>query len=246
MATALPDRLKRLTNPERVLAAFGRRWFEWHMDRVPIEPYERLVVLGDEWGGGWAVPDDLIDDSWICYCVGAGSDVSFDLALIERYGARVRCVDPFSVFGEQAEAAAGGDPRFSFYEAALAPTDGPLTMFGAEDPESGSLSAANLYGTERVLTKPGKTLPTLMAEVGDQRVDLLKLDIEGSEYEVLPELDLAALGVRVLCVELHASRSVAEAKQLLERIRSQGFRLIHCQHPASFTFVGSTAPAARI
>ena len=79
----------------------------------------------------------------------AGSDVSFDLALIERYGARVRTIDPFHIFREQAEREAAGDPRFVFLELALTTADGPLEMFRAEDPESGSLSAADLYGTGR-------------------------------------------------------------------------------------------------
>ncbi len=136
------------------------------MDRVPVEPY-RLVELGDEWGG-WVVPDDVVDETWVCYCVGAGSDVSFDLALIERYGAHVRCIDPLSVFGEQALAQAGSEPRFSFHEAALAAVDGPLRMYGAEDPDSGSLSAVNLYGTEGTRTVPGRTLPSLMEELGDE------------------------------------------------------------------------------
>lgn len=234
---ALPQRLKRVSRPSRLLAAIGRRWFERRMDQVAVESYSPLIHLGDEWGGGWVVPDDLIDASWTCYCVGAGSDIGFDLALIERYGARVRCVDPFHVFREQAEAKAGGDSRFTFHEVALAATDGPLAMFGAEDPESGSLSAANLYDTDRLVTKPGKTLATLMAEVGDQRVDLLKLDIEGSEYEVVPELDLRALGVRIFCVELHPSRPVSTAHELIDEIFSQGYSLVHCHHPASFTFV---------
>jgi hypothetical protein len=36
-----------------------------------------------------------------------------------------------------------------------------------------------------------------MNELGDERIDLLKLDVEGAEYDVIPSFDLAALGVRV-------------------------------------------------
>jgi FkbM family methyltransferase len=233
-------RLSRLLNPARVRSTLHRRWFEWHLSRVAIEPYAPLIELGTEWGG-WVVPDDLIDASWTCYCIGAGSDVSFDLALIDRFGATVRSADPLGVFRRQAEARAGGDPRFRFFEAALASRDGPLEMYGAEDPQSGSLSEANLYGTRRRVTKSGRTLPSLMAEAGDERADLLKLDIEGSEYSVLRELDLRSLGVRVLCVELHASESVREARALIERIRGQGYRLVHCKRPANYTFVKDPA-----
>jgi FkbM family methyltransferase len=228
--------LKKLLHPKKLRAALQRRWFGRRMSRVPTEPYPRLVELGSDWGG-WTVPDDLIDESWTCYCVGAGSDVSFDLALIERYGARVRCIDPFHVFLEQAERQADGDPRITFHEAALATQDGPLRMYGAEDAASGALSATNLYRTERVVTKPGRSLPSLMAELGDERVDLLKLDIEGSEYDILPALDLPSLGVRTLCVELHHSRPVREARKQLDALRAQGYRLVSCKWPASYTLV---------
>jgi FkbM family methyltransferase len=228
--------LKKLLHPKKLRAALQRRWFGHRMSRVPTEPYPRLAELGSDWGG-WIVPDDLIDESWTCYCVGAGSDVSFDVALIERYGARVRCIDPFRVFLEQAERQADGDPRITFHEAALATQDGPLRMYGAEDAASGSLSATNLYRTERVVTKPGRSLPSLMAELGDERVDLLKLDIEGSEYDILPALDLPSLGVRVLCIELHHSRTVREAREQLDALRAQGYRLVSCKWPASYTLV---------
>lgn len=228
--------LKNLLHPKKLPAALQRRWFGRRMSRVPTEPYPRLVELGSDWGG-WIVPDDLIDESWTCYCVGAGSDVSFDLALIERYGARVRCIDPFRVFLEQAERQADGDPRITFHEAALAKEDGPLRMYGAEDAASGSLSATNLYRTERVVTKPGRSLPSLMAELGDERADLLKLDIEGSEYDILPALDLPSLGVRALCIELHHSRTVRAAREQLDALRAQGYRLVSCKWPASYTLV---------
>jgi FkbM family methyltransferase len=228
--------LRKLVHPEQLRSALQRRWFERRMSQVPTEPYPRLVELGSDWGG-WIVPDDLIDESWTCYCVGAGSDVSFDLALIERYGARVRCIDPFHVFLEQAERQADGDPRITFHEVALSTQDGPLQMFGAEDAASGSLSAANLYRTERLVTKPGRSLPSLMAELGDERADLLKLDIEGSEYDVLSALELPPLGVRVLCVELHPSRTVREAREQLDALRAQGYRVVSCKSPASYTLV---------
>jgi FkbM family methyltransferase len=217
-------------------AAIYLRWFNFRLDRLPTERYGGLVEVGSEWGG-WVVPGDLIDASWTCYCVGAGSDVSFDLGLIERYGALVRCLDPFEIFREQAEAKAAGEPRFVFKEVALAEEDGPLTMYGARDPGSGSLSAVNLYETERATTVSGRTLSSLMDEFGDERTDLLKLDIEGSEYDILPALDLPALGVRVLCVEIHPNHSVAEARRLLDGVTAQGYRLVNCKHPTSYTFM---------
>ena len=85
----------------------------------------------------------------------------------------------------------------------MAAGDGPLLMYGRQDLEHGSVSAVNLYGAPQAFERPGRTLASLKAELGDERVDLLELDVEGSEYDVLAATDLRALGVRVLCVELH-------------------------------------------
>lgn len=76
-----------------------------------------------------------------------------------------------------------------------------------------------------------------MAQLGDERADLLKLDIEGSEYDLLSALDLPSLGVRVLCAELHPSRTVREGREQLDAPRAHGYRLVCCKSPASYTLV---------
>jgi hypothetical protein len=71
--------------------ASGRRRYQ--LERTPLRAAPGMVTLGSDYGG-WRVPGGLIGPGWICYCVGAGGDVSFDLELIRRYGATVRAVDP--------------------------------------------------------------------------------------------------------------------------------------------------------
>jgi FkbM family methyltransferase len=213
-----------------------RRWFGARLRRVPVHARAPLEKLGSQ-ACGWVVPVDLIDSSWTCWCVGAGPDVTFDLALVERFGARVRSFDPFHVFREMAEGEAGDDPRYSFHEVAVAAADGPLMMYGRQDLEAGSVSAVNLYDARQSFERPGRTLASLKAELGDERVDLLKLDIEGSEYDVLAGADLRALGVRVLCVELHDSVPPPRAIALVARLRAQGYALVHREDPTDLTFM---------
>jgi FkbM family methyltransferase len=225
-----------ITHPSRLHRALRRRWFSARLRRVPVHAREGLEKLGSE-ACGWVVPVDLIDSSWTCWCVGAGPDVTFDLALLERFGARVRSFDPFYIFREMAEREAGDDPRYSFHEVAVAARNGPLLMYGRQDLEHGSVSAVNLYGAPQSFERPGRTLASLKTDLGDERVDLLKLDIEGSEYDVLAATDLGALGVRVLCVELHDSVPAPHAVALVERIRGQGYTLVHREDPTDMTFV---------
>ena len=42
----------------------------------------------------WYVPDDLFGEESICYCFGAGEDISFECELIEEYQCKVFSFDP--------------------------------------------------------------------------------------------------------------------------------------------------------
>lgn len=222
--------------PAKIRSALRRRWFERRVAPTALTPVPGLTDVGTPYGG-WTVPGRLIDDAWLCYCVGAGGDVSFDLALIDRYGATVRSIEPVAEYVEKARRTAAGRDRFSTYQAAVATADGPLRMQVTHDPGSLSLSAAGLYDTDRHVEVPGRRLESLMAELGDDHIDLLKLDIEGSEYDVVPTLDLRTLGVRIFATQLHHTASVGAARSLIELVRAQGYEPVAVRPVLKITFL---------
>jgi len=229
--------------PAKIRSALRRRWFEWRLARLPIEPGTPTVELGTPYGG-WRIPEGVLGEGDICYCIGAGGDVSFDIELVHRYGATVRAVDPVQAYEDGALKEAAGDPRFSFRVVALALRDGPIRMQPHHERSSGSLSAAGLYETQEWAEVPGLTLTTLMREFGDDHINLLKLDLEGLEYELVPTLDLVALGVRVFALQLHHVGSVAQAMRLIEHLRSQGFSPVAQRPTVKLTFA-RPAPVER-
>jgi FkbM family methyltransferase len=218
-------------HPAKVRAGLRRRWFQRRLEATPLSPADDLVGLGDLQYGGWVLPGGSIGADWICYSVGAGGDISFDIELITRYGATVRAVDPVASYVRLAIEEAAGDPHWSIRQAALAATDGPVRMQVTHDLDSESVSPAGLYDSHSYVEVPGLTLPSLMSGFGDSRVDLLKIDIEGGEYEVIPSLDLRALGVRVFATQLHHTGSVREARALVAGLAAQGYEAVAC-HPA--------------
>lgn len=224
-----------MRNVHRLASAARRRLFEAQLRRVRVRPWP-ISHVGSDYGGWW-VPANLIDESWVCYSAGAGADVSFDSELVHRFGATVRGFDPFHLFGTRAMEAVGDEEHYSFHVVALAGEDGPLRVYGRQDQVRGSVSAANLYGVDSEHVVSGRSLPSLFRELGDERIDLLKLDIEGSEYEVLEPLDLPSLGVRVLCVELHHNESARRAKALLRRLGDQGYEVIFRGAGSEFTLL---------
>jgi FkbM family methyltransferase len=222
--------------PAKLRSALKRRWFERLANHLEKRHLPGMIELGSAYGS-WIMPGDVIDPSWICYLVGAGGDVSVDLELVRRYGVTARAFDPVLDYVERARRDGRDEPRFSAHHAAIEPADGPIRMQVTHDAGSQSVSAANLYDSHSFIEVPGRSLPSLMSELGDERIDLLKLDIEGSEYELLPTLDLDGLGVKVFAVQLHHNGSVRAARRLMSALDEQGYDLVACCPVIKLTFL---------
>ena len=75
---------------------------------------------------------------------------------------------------------------------------------------------------------PVKRLETIAGELGHDHVDLLKLDIEGGEYEVIPDLLASPIQVHQLLLEVHhgyPSLSFADTRTAIESLRAAGYRI---------------------
>jgi FkbM family methyltransferase len=224
--------------PAKVRNAVRRRWFKARVPRLHYAQVPALLSLGSSYGG-WLLPDGLIKPGWVCYCIGAGGDVSFDIELLRRYDAIVRSIDPVEEYVARAIEDAGSYPRFSAYRAAIATVDGPIRMQVTHDCASHSVSPAGLYESKNFIELPGRTLRSLMAELGDQSIDLLKIDIEGGEYELLPTLDLNALGVKLFAVQLHHTGTVHEARSLIAALGQAGYEPVACRSSVKVAFAHS-------
>jgi FkbM family methyltransferase len=223
-------------HPAKIRTGVRRRWFEYEMERTPLRKMDGLVKLGGDYGS-WVVPAGLIRPDWVCYAVGAGGDIGFDMELIDGWGLRVRSIDPVPDYIRRALEQAGGDERLTAHQFAVATSDGPMRMQVTHDPNSESVSPVGLYDSKSYVEFEGRTLPSLMAELGDERVELLKLDIEGGEYDVIPSLDLRALGVEVFATQLHHVASVARARALVAVLDAQGYVPVACIPAVKMTFV---------
>jgi FkbM family methyltransferase len=222
--------------PAKVSSALHRRWFEWQLGRTPVSGRGDPVELGSSYGG-WMVPRAMIEPGWTCYCVGAGGDISFDLELIREFDVRVRCIEPDEAYVASAVEVANGETRFSAHRVAIAAKDGPLRMQHTHHPGSRSLSSAGLYDTHDFVEVPGRTLQSLAAELGDESIDLLKLDVEGGEYDILPAIDLHALGVKVFAIQMHHNRGVASAQGVIADLDAHDYEPVAILPVVKLTFI---------
>lgn len=183
----------------------------------PIAKRSDARRLGSDYGG-WTVPLDLLDQSSICYLAGTGLDVSFDLELIDLLGCRVYAFDPTPGAVDYVRKTVPADAPYSFEPIGLWSENATKQFYAPRDSSAISHSIVNLQGTEDYFEAPCETVPTVMQRYGHQHIDLLKLDIEGAEYDVLDQMLRANVYPAVLCVEFDQPCAFSKTRKFVRRL----------------------------
>jgi FkbM family methyltransferase len=190
---------------------------------------------------GWTVcPEDLSAGS-IVYSAGLGKDISFDRSLIATFGLTVFGFDPTppSVAWLRQEEL---PPGFRSLAVGLAGYEGTAWFSPSVTPREVSHTLLSRPATTTVAIElPVRRLGALMSELGHDRLDLLKLDVEGAEYAVIDEIVQLRHEVRQLLVEFHHRfPGVGRARTLaaIHGLKAMGFRIAHVSSTGrEYTFV---------
>jgi hypothetical protein len=75
-----------------VLKRIAKSFFAYKAQQY-VTPLEGLVYLGSTYHG-YSIPDNYLSESSVCYCVGAGTDISLDIELVTKFRAQVFIFDP--------------------------------------------------------------------------------------------------------------------------------------------------------
>src|ERR1700686_3512242 len=191
-----------------------------------IAPRDDLVSIGSTYRA-WTIRAHALSEDSACYLAGLGEDASFDLGLIKRFGCTVHAFDPVPEAMRYAEGVAAQEPRFHFQPVGLWSSDGTLRFYENAEPGFVSRSATNMHGTGAYSEAPVRSVASLMSELGDERVDLLKLSVEGSEYEILGEVLAKHLSVGVLCVEFAQPAPLEKIRAQIAALEASGYELVH-------------------
>lgn len=196
----------------------------------------QLVRLGSDYGGWW-VPLDRLGSASICYLAGVGEDVTFDLALVERTGCEVWAFDPTP--RALAHAATVNESKFHFLPLGLWSERSVMRFYVPKDPTHVSHSITNLQQTDEFFEADCRPVSELMRELGHDRIDLLKLDIEGAEGPVIDSMLRDGVQPGVLCVEFDAAEPPWTTLGRIRRLRRQGYELVHLED-RNYVFVSKS------
>jgi FkbM family methyltransferase len=205
--------------------------------RYDIGP--RKQQLGTVYGGWMIIPELLNANSVVC-SFGVGNDISFDRAMIQRFGANVHGFDPSPDAIRFVASQIDLPSRYHFHPYGLGPIDGDADFFRPAQGAMYSLKAAAEQNDASRVSLPVKRLATILDALDIGFIDVLKMDIEGAEYVQIDSIVENAENIGQLLIEFHHRIGVAPLRETVNsvnRLRAAGFQLFHVSGTSSeFSF----------
>jgi FkbM family methyltransferase len=185
------------------------------------------VELGSDYGG-WPVIPSRLPERPLVYSFGVGDDISFDLAMIGRYSAQVHAFDP-TPRSQRWVAGQTLPETFHFHSLGIGGRDGTAEFFPpVEDGHVSFSNAPSAAQTGTPVSAEILSLGTIMARRGHDRIDVLKMDIEGFEYEVIEDIAKGDIRPGHVLVEFHHGMYRSTDRDTLDAVstlRAAGYRL---------------------
>jgi len=186
----------------------------------------RTKTLGTD-GAAWTICLDGLSVNSVIYSFGVGEEISFDLELISTLGATVHAFDPTPKSIGWVEA--NELPcQFVFHSYGIAADDGTRRFVPPVNPNHVSHTLLERNSPWPAVEAQVFRLSSIMQTLRHQKVDVLKMDIEGAEYEVLEDVLNANIAIGQLLVEFHhrwPEIGVDRTRRALRELNSAGYQI---------------------
>jgi FkbM family methyltransferase len=175
--------------------------------------------FGNDYGGFYICPDILNNkDEIIVYSAGIGQDISFDMDMMNEYtNCTVFAYDPTPKSIEWIKKQ-HLPKRFKFFPYGLSNKTGEEQMYMPQNKNhvSGSVQKSSAHSSNYVIVEM-KTIEDIIKENNHNYIDIIKMDIEGSEFSVIENLDFKNIKCGQIVVEFH-NRFFKNGKKLFNNI----------------------------
>ena len=186
------------------------------------------IWYGNTYGGFYLCPELLTENS-IVYSFGIGEDISFDNAVIKSHNSEVFGFDPTPKSKMWIKTQKLYE-KFHFYEYGISDKSGFVDFYLPRNPEhvSGSAIKQNNVDVTNKVRVEMKSLKDIMNEFNHKHIDVLKIDIEGSEYDVIENILKCKISITQILIEFHDrffKDGKLKAKQAIENLKANGYEI---------------------
>ena len=200
-----------------------------------------MEYIGPFRQGGFILDTERIGKNSIVYSLGVGDNVEWDKEMIERFGCNIYAYDPdpraIAWFQKQTM-----PPEFHFHPLGVSNFAGVQTFY--QPHRSTKVDASTVRKTPFIERLPVARLASIMRQNGHSHIDVLKVNIEGTEFAILP--DIIKIKPKQLIIEFHGRylRYTGAVRTFLARIQLflAGYRQFALDgHTRSYAIRGSLA-----
>jgi FkbM family methyltransferase len=229
-----------------------------------VQPLKNMVHVGSKYHGYW-IPDNFLNHDSVCYCIGAGEDISFDTELKIAYDCRLYIFDPTpegkNHFLKLKEHTSLGKPlgvdgdsftyrinskqldELVYVEKGVWDQDTVLRFYAPVIDNYVSHSVYLFKDSHDFIEAPVDRIRNFMKNLNHSTVDLVKMEIEGAEYTVLDTIIRDKLDVKMILVEFdevfHANGFgyLFRIKKITDELRKAGYLLAHSTPQFKRTYI---------
>ena len=169
----------------------------------------KLIFLGTDYGG-YPILKNHLNENSVCYCAGAARDISFEEGLTGLYNPEILIFEPTPEHFEFVEGKLEGKTldktKTKAFQIGIDGDNTEMEFYsgGGSDSWSSYKNVERLSKTsDKRIKVQMKKLSTLMEENNHSKIDVLKIDIEGSEYGVIDDIIENNLDIDMIAVEMH-------------------------------------------
>lgn len=220
-----------------------------------VRPLSNLVYVGSKYHG-YHVPANFLTKNSICYCIGAGEDISFDTELKIMFDSKVFIFDPApegkNHFKQLVDCTAKGEQltigdaepftyrinatqlsEITYVDKGVWDQDTVLKFYDPGIENYASHSVELFKDSKNFIEAPVDRLKNFMKKFNHQHIDLVKMEIEGAEYTVINTIVEDKLDVKVILVEydeVFHSKGMSylfRIKESSDKLRKAGYVIAH-------------------
>lgn len=189
--------------------------------------YWTTKQLGCENVGGHYVKVSHITAGGKILDLGANRGV-FSIEMHKKFRTVSVCVEPNKVLFDKLDCGNWGIKIYG----AVSDQDGEIAFKISNNHEASSIydSIASVWSITKTESVPAYTLKSLLKRIGNDDIELIKIDIEGAEVNLIKSTDDALLcKFPQIAIEFHeflSSQFLEDTKLIINRLRNLGFRMI--------------------
>lgn len=198
----LKEELEKKRDKEYEISSLGNPKFEWHF-----------------------LADRLNSESNVL-SFGMGIDISFEERLAEQFECVVHCFDPTPAAIEHAVPIVRSNPRIKMHPVGIFSRDQVVKFYKPVEQGLGSLSATNLTYSSVYLEAPVKRLYTIMRGLKIEKIDYLKIDIEGAEHGVIDDMLFSGIMPDQIGVEFDQPTPPWKVESTIRKLILAGYEMI--------------------